>query len=226
MIRETLVHICTTAESILKATPSAGEVRQVILETFSSLSSLGPDNITPTAGRDVALTAKLLGNLQWLTYVPAYQSDSVVDSGLAVRACEWREGLPAGGVLDGGKFAAGSGLFLDILDGQGASGDRLFALDAAERLLRHVEFKRQLALAQSFPDLQPNRLMTERCDVAILFARAAVRHCDLRFLNAALKMNDWSLKRYGRRQRSLSVEQRARFMLSLAEQEFAAGALL
>ncbi len=54
--------------------------------------------------------------------------------------------------------------------------------------------------------------------IAILFARAARRRGDLRFLNAALKINDWA---YSPHRRIRPGPRRGRYLLSLAEQEMA-----
>jgi len=54
--------------------------------------------------------------------------------------------------------------------------------------------------------------------VAVLFARAARRRGDLRFLNAAFKLNDWA---YPVHRRIRPGPRLARYLLSLAEQETA-----
>jgi hypothetical protein len=64
--------------------------------------------------------------------------------------------------------------------------------DATERLLRHVEIRRQTAL--SFPAaarLSPGQARLERLRFTLACLEIAVGCDDLRFLNAALKLNDW-----------------------------------
>jgi hypothetical protein len=64
--------------------------------------------------------------------------------------------------------------------------------DASERLLRHVEVRRQTAL--SFPAaarLSPGQARLERLRFTLACLEIAVGRDDLRFLNAALKLNDW-----------------------------------
>ncbi len=224
MIRGALVRLCTAAERSLQATPALEEIREIILETVAGLNALDARALSMTAHADLALTQKHIARLGWVS--PAAEDAGTDTNESALRAArEWLAALPARGVLDGGRFAAGAGKFLDVLDAAGSADEIRAAMEQAERLLRHVEVARENALARSTPEVSREQLALERWDVAILFARIAVRHDDLRFLNAAFKMNDWSLKRYPQLSK-LGVELRARFVLSLAEQELAAGALL
>jgi hypothetical protein len=86
-----------------------------------------------------------------------------------------------------------------------------------------VEVKRQNALRKFSPILPTEAQWLERCDVSILFSRIARRRGDLRFLNAAFKMNEWYLKEL----RSLNMDTvQVRLLLALAEQELSAGELL
>ena len=153
-----------------------------------------------------------------------YASNPEDDAGLLKSARAWSVSLTPSGVLDSGRFAVGAGAFLDVLHAQGSIDEQVFALAQAERLMRHVEVKRDLALLHSFPESGRGEMILETLDVAILFARIAMRRRDLRFLNTAFKMNDAYLEQYGRVQ--LAADRRVRFLLSLAEQERAAGALL
>jgi hypothetical protein len=114
----------------------------------------------------------------------------------------------------------GAGQALDQLDLQG---ERQVTNQILEKLLRHVEIKREKSLSKFVRSLSPDQIWIERCDVSILFSRVARRHHDLRFLNAALKMNEWYLRKIGN---SRSVEVTARFLLALAEQELSAGEML
>jgi hypothetical protein len=226
LIRDALIRLCTAAERSLQATPAPEEIRETVLETIAGLNALGAEKLSAAARADLSLAQNHLANMGWVsaTADDASADNKVSESALA-NAREWLAALPARGVLDGRHFAAGAGRFLDVLDAAGSAEEIRVAMEQAERLLRHVEIARENALARSMPDLSRGQLALERWDAAILFARIAVRHSDLRFLNAAFKMNDWSLKRHSRPPK-LAVELSARFVLSLAEQELAAGALL
>jgi hypothetical protein len=130
------------------------------------------------------------------------------------------------GILTGGCFAAGAGKMLDILDDAGDDAERDFSGRALERLMRHVEVKREGSLSGTFPNSPSRELLLQRMDVAILFSRSAVRRNDLRLLNCALKLNDRFFATWKRKGSTLPPEQLSRLLLSLAEQERAAAVLL
>jgi len=77
-------------------------------------------------------------------------------------------------------------LFLDEDD---ALADEVYAW--LQALLRHVEVRRKAAL-YLLPDGDADPERIEQSQTAYLFSRAAIRWRDARFLNAALKLNDWS----------------------------------
>jgi hypothetical protein len=127
----------------------------------------------------------------------------------------WLASLPGGRPLGKAGFSAGLGQCLDVLDSAGHPA----ASDLLERTLRHVEVKRQDCLSSPIGADSPSRWL-ERHDVTLAFCRAARRHNDLRFLNAALKMTDWYAKRY--RSAGSHSGGCARFLLALAIQEVCA----
>jgi hypothetical protein len=142
------------------------------------------------------------------------------------KAREWSETVAPVGVMKSGAFSAGAGRFIDVLDEWGEPADRDFATGALERLLRHVEVNRQNGLSRSWPESARHALLMEQFDIAILFSRSSVRRKDLRLLNTAFKMNDWSFLKWHRNPGRLTVQQRARLIQSIAEQEYAARELL
>jgi hypothetical protein len=226
LIRGFLNRACFTAERILAATPAPHQIQHAALKLFRELSELDCRILEPAIRLDLAAASRRLAELQWIDSTQAVAEDAEPVDDLLASAREWRSGLPTGGVLDAGTFAARCGTFVGLFDELGSEEERTFAQAQAERLLRHVEGKRQLALSASAPEVSHKCLLVERWDVAILFARMARRHLDLRFLNTALKMNDWSISEFARRPRAFGPKQRAHFLLSLAEQEYAAKALL
>ena len=224
MIRAALIRACIAAENRLKATPAASEVRRVMLQLFHSLENPAQRKLEFSPKYDLALASARMAALGMVLHpLPQPAGAPAADQLQTVRV--WRSALRPKGVLDAGKFAPGAGRFLDTLDALGDPSDQAFALEQSERLMRHVEVRREFALSQSFLDLPAAQLLLERWDVAILFSRISARHRDLRFLNTAFKLNDWSLRRLSRRTGSLDADHRARFLLSLAEQESAAGEL-
>ena len=91
-----------------------------------------------------------------------------------------------------------------------------------EVLLRHIEVRRKAGL-MLLPEGRMDQGFLERSQVAYLFSRAGVRWNDLRFLNAALKLNDWSFPYF----RRAAVDSAAWwYALSLAGAESALGGVL
>jgi hypothetical protein len=86
-----------------------------------------------------------------------------------------------------------------------------------------VEVKREKALRKFARETSTEQQWMERCNISILFSRSARRRKDLRFLNTALKMNEW----YLREARKMRTDHCAvRFLTALAEQEISARELL
>jgi hypothetical protein len=87
-----------------------------------------------------------------------------------------------------------------------------FQSSQLETLLRHVEVRRQAGLI-----FRSVRSEMERwgsvAQISVLFSRFAMRERDFRFLNAALKLNDW-IYRHGR-----DSKRNSGFLLALLEAE-------
>ena len=133
----------------------------------------------------------------------------------------WLQDLPQERVIDRTGLAPGTGLMLlSILDTPGQH--RTFLLTELERILRRIEVKRQSAL-QLPPTSASQNAWMEKHAIAILLSRAALVFQDLRFLNAALKLNDWAFPSHLRLHRGPQVE---RYLWSLVEQETSWKALL
>jgi len=128
----------------------------------------------------------------------------------------WLSNLPDGKVLANGKLVPGSGCMLDWLAGHGDEAAKALVDDNLERLLRHVEVKRKEALVVQQDTFDIDTLWLERHAVAVLFCHQARRNHDLRFLNAALKLNDWAFPLY---QKPVSELRLASYLRALTEQE-------
>jgi hypothetical protein len=83
-----------------------------------------------------------------------------------------------------------------VADAEGASAD--YAAEVCERLLRHVEVQRELALRPAGP-VAPDAQRLEQVRFTLVLLEAAQRWRDLRFLNAALKRNDLHHRAWARR---------------------------
>jgi len=223
LIRKALSRVIESAERLFKKSPESAQIRDMLLQMHRDFSAVPPERRSASVNDDFSATRILLGELGWIDESPPSLHCSSEIADLLAAGRDWRTTLPKRGVLESGRFAAGAGRILDILDRLGTEEEGQFARVQSERLLRHVESRRQLCLSQSIPALPTSELLLQRCEVAILFSRLAVRRRDLRYLNTALKMNDWFLNA---RPDRWAPAQRARLMRSLAEQEFAAEALL
>ncbi len=126
---------------------------------------------------------------------------------------EWIEKVPDGKVVTARRLAMGTGQWLDRIQSAGYEQHCEFVDRNLQSLLRHVEIRGAKCLHPLFPMATPAQQWLEKHDVAILFARSARRRQDLRLLNAAMKLNDWSYPSH----RKMPVT--PRYLLALAEQE-------
>ncbi len=181
--------------------------------------------ISERARRDLAQANRLVtadsSVADWPTSIEAHDTsdhEPSLDDSLA-----WMNGLEGKPAIVKGVLAVGAGEHLGTLSQhRDRAGVDDFVWLSLDRILRHVEVKRSACLEKTAPTHSTERVTLERLDTAILFSRVAKRDNDIRFLNAALKLNDWSFKpcAYG------SDDVRARYLLSLAEQESAAKEML
>lgn len=126
----------------------------------------------------------------------------------------WRDSLPEGSVLTKKGLAHQTGRMLLRLLALEDSSDA-FIHDSLERLLRHVEVRRKACL-QPHPPLSWSETWIEKHDVAYLFCVHARNSRDFRFLNGAMKLNDWGYRAY---RRNASVEQTLSLVRAVLEQE-------
>ena len=130
----------------------------------------------------------------------------------------WKRDLWDGKVIRAGLVKAGAGFYLDQSVLKEKAFRDSFVLDNLESLLKHVETKRERCLKNFEPMPDANRIWLERLNIDLLFARSACRRKDPRFLNAALKLNDWYFSFF---QRKATLPEMVRFLLVLVEQELA-----
>ena len=132
----------------------------------------------------------------------------------------WIETLPNGFGLTRQKLLPGSGeMMINMLAHYPAKYENFLA-DNLERLLRHVEVKRKdcLPLTETGKNISA---ATEKNNISILFSQYTHSTGDARFLNAALKLNDWA---FGTR-KQLNTSEQIRYLLALAEAEAALAGL-
>lgn len=119
-------------------------------------------------------------------------------------------------MLQKGVLQPGAGRHLHTLLQHGSADLERAIAPQLETLLRHVEVTRDQALSRFPMPLSAEELWLERLDVTLLFIRRASHTRDVRFMNAALKLNDYA---FLSRQTRKSPVVAARLMRSLAEQE-------
>lgn len=193
-------------------TPS--DVRDFLLKEFEVFRDF-------TAGGELAALTALLARLGWV------KSESVTEEDLSNSendindAINWMERLGTDNVTKGGVAVIGAGMNLDILDA--FDSDMEWVGVQAQRLLQHVESRRSKSLTKFTTEINAQQIFAERTAVSVFFSLYARRHCDLRFINTAFKLNEWLMADYRRNQ---AQDLKMRFLLALAEQENSARELL
>ena len=81
-----------------------------------------------------------------------------------------------------------------------------------------METRREHCLQTFEPKSDADHIWLERINIDLLFARTARCTNDPRFLNAALKLNDWYFSYF---QNKAALPELVRFLLALVEQELA-----
>jgi hypothetical protein len=190
----------------------AGFQRLVAEFARSGLNALPPETLN-----DLANTQRLLTESGLLSDVAEFLPGSSSEYDISASGVEnWLAGLKDQKVIHKGILRANSGKYLDFLDKESKPQYQLFVQDNLERLLRHVEVKRDQCFSQVFPKFTLDNLWLEKDDIAILFCRHSRRSGDLRMLNAAMKLNDWAFPINRKQPPGIRL---ARYLLALAEQE-------
>ncbi|MGV8025538.1 MAG: hypothetical protein AB2L18_03155 [Anaerolineaceae bacterium] len=128
----------------------------------------------------------------------------------------WCEEFEDGYVIHKGFLKSRSAeMLLGMLESP--STESVFLAENMERLLRHVEVKREKALCQYSEPLSITKSWEERCTFVVLFCCYANQKKDWRFLNAALKLTGWLWKDY---RRPFSNFPTLALLAALVEQEF------
>jgi hypothetical protein len=137
-------------------------------------------------------------------------------------ATQWAKSLANGKVFNHGILSNDAGYFLDILDKKGGI-LRGFTADSIASLLRHVEINRKKILTMILKGSNIENDFLQWIAISILFSRTSRRHRDLRFLNAALKMNEMF---YPKIKKEKDGKLLLNYLLALTEQEISAVELL
>ncbi|HAX97187.1 MAG TPA: hypothetical protein DCY35_11830 [Prolixibacteraceae bacterium] len=222
MKRNLLLQISDGLAGLFEGGIREQEIQNYCLKEFDQINAAHdkPQSVI----RDMELAVTLLHNLEWFEVEKKGDTGGFSkDNPSAAEIREWKEFLKTRHVLQKGMMMPGGSYYLDLLDGENDKEIKLIVRSNLERILKHVEVMRRKSLSSYSTGLSHNQLWLERYDTGILFSRYARRHNDLRFLNTALKLNDWFLtKKPG----GLPLECRSRLLLSLCEQEFSAKEML
>ncbi len=135
---------------------------------------------------------------------------------------QWFKDLKDGKIIDQGIITKDAGANLDWLDdnNEDLNGFRAMAL---ELILRTVEVKRKKIINSFSRELTHDEKIREGLGISIFLSRASRRHKDLRYLNAAFKMNDWYYPIF---RSPISEKSLICYLLALTEQEKSAAELL
>lgn len=183
---------------------------------------LGKDLDSASISADLEAVAALMHS-QAVPWMPGLQTSHVGagsvrnDDALFEAAEGWLRRQPDMRCIQKGEVTIGSGRMLEVLDASGAGTLQPEVDENLERLLRHVEVERRGALTgYRNSKIDSTAVWMQRHDVSILFSRLARRRHDIRFLNAALKLNDWA---YWSHRRRFVPARNARYVLAIFEQE-------
>jgi hypothetical protein len=167
-----------------------------------------------------------LNNLQAASFQVVDPEGLVVEPSYSlpgkVQAEEWFENRGADELVIKAQVERFTALRLLVLLSEGEGFRKDEVIRALEGLLRHVEVRRKACLSLRRAE-NPMDRWYEVHDTAILFARTALRLGDLRYLNAAMKLNDWALRVH---RRSVPADLLVRFVLSVSEVHRTYGVLL
>jgi len=218
MIRKVLARLLESCAKHLDGFAQPEEIKTTILKGVSELRI--PDNADAKLQKEMDDLKALLRQMGWLEgdetdLAEAHQSPRPDES--------WRALLDQERIFDTQGWQAGSaGKLLCLLEESDPLVQQAIHR-TMEALLRHVEVKRQKSLQKFQPPLTRPQQRLERHAISILFSRYARQKGDLRFLNAALKMNEWFAKQDPRK---TSMLEKACRLRALAEQELSARELL
>lgn len=157
----------------------------------------------------------LAHQLGLLTDAPVFKPQGQVERGSTSGTSDWQAVTVDGSLIHKGILIAGSASnLLDAVRQERVDG---FVEKNMELILRHVEVKRAKSLQKYEKEMDKAQIWSEKCCFAVLFARYARVKNDWRYLNAALKLNEWLWKEY---RRPFSNKALLPFLTALVEQEY------
>lgn len=153
---------------------------------------------------------------------------SYVESASAklAQSIKWAEGLCSAELVSKGGLQQGAGYWMERLLSDETAVYKEWLSRELERLLRHIEVKKKHCLSPIIPAAGPSEEWIEKHRIAILLAKQARRSHDLRFLNTALKLNEWAYQSNTGKKVQRTGPNLVVFVRALLEQEAACKDLL
>ncbi len=213
----------------LEQTSSEQTAQQYLRNRFQTLAEEHAAVASnPTIRRDLRNAARLMQQIPGMAGWTGVELLSLpdaprtrptgADKQAVAEATRWLTQLPNQQLVNRGVVQRDAGARLESVDAAAFAGRQVSPSDALEAMLRHVELRRNACLREFDPPLYSQQdIWLQRHDVSILLSRHARRAQDIRFLNAALKLNDWAIGQRGQQVHPLIG---ARLVLALAEQEY------
>lgn len=198
---------------------SAGRINRFILKECQHLSAFvrlqGLDELNDLDLQYVHQVFDLTSQMGWVTSVPDLSSERRVADRSKPSQIDRLAASTDGRLIHKSVLIPGSAAYLLKVVRDGQMDDRLEK--NMELLLRHVEVKRARSLQKYEKKMTRTQIWTEKCNYAILFSAYARQKKDWRYLNAALKLNEWLWKEY---HRPFSSRPSLPYLTALVEQEF------
>lgn len=197
------------------------EIKTFVLNKYSNLNL--KESETNLSSNVLERIKDNLITLGWVVEIKGIQNtNKSKNNNTLLVAVDWINQLKNGKVINQGTIAKDTGIYLDMLDESG--GDlQDFTAKSLESLLKYVEIKRKKTLSSFSQNITKENKTLEGMGISILFSRFAKRHSDLRFLNAAFKMNDWFFPKL---RTAVGGKPLVYYLLSLTEQEITVAELL
>lgn len=215
MKRGWLSPIVDIAESLLDSSVTEEQYRKFLQSSIDRLDRIDVESAGPPIwASELSLAIDNLETTPFSLEVPErLKTASSFSVPQRDDALNWFGDRSSRGVLSKGTVERFTAADLLSLLGQRDTAFSQEIEEALEALLRHVELRRKKSLQLRSAET-PSESWYERHDTAILFARAARRWRDLRFLNAAMKLTDWALPVH---RRSVPPDLLARYVLAISE---------
>jgi hypothetical protein len=183
------------SEKYLQPAQIESFIRKESRITFQQLSQNGIESLSDT---EQSMLLRMDQHLPDLGLVAAPMELEIEEKKVSQEEIHtWKTSLEKGRVINKGVLRSKSAIML-LMMLNSTEKESGFLEENMEILLRHVEVKREQALHNYSDPLSKPDCWEERCTTGVLFSSFAAQKNDWRFLNGALKLNEWLWKEYHR----------------------------